>query len=547
MCAAPVDHHEARAGDRSATMRSSSAGGVDGSSAPATTSVGASIVAEPAADVPARRAPRSSARSPRGRSSRNISRYALDAVERGREPAAEHGVDDRLRAPRARTSAARSSHCRGLAEARRRCTRGRAARPLGRVEREPHPDRAAEREPDERERARRHRVEDARREVVDVADLARAARRRGPGARRDDPPPGERGQLRVPDRATSSRASRRGRPSAHRAVERERAVDERVGRAEVVLGPRRRRCRSAPPRRACPRAMFARIRSVSTSSPSSDGAPPPPRRRSRRARRRAPPTPRARRRPRARAPARTLSRRSAAFARRVARAGAASTARDRVALVRHRRRAARLALRHLGDLGLREQHDVAGDLRRRSCDAGERAARARRSASASCATARPARAARARPRRARSTSGPSLAERGERARGAAELRRQRAGDRGETRSRLDERRRASRPPCSRTSSAPPAAAACARPSPCRRARPRVARSRPRRLRRLRVDDAHAPAARRASPPCRGCPGSSRRGARTRRAHRRPARAARARAARPGCRRRGPRAASCRAS
>ena len=46
---------------------------------------------------------------------------------------------------------------------------------------------------------------------------------------------------------------------------------------------------------------------------------------------------------------------------------------DGVALVGHRRGSAWCTLGDLSHLGLRQQHDVRGDLRRRSCDAGERA------------------------------------------------------------------------------------------------------------------------------------------------------------------------------
>ena len=101
----------------------------------------------------------------------------------------------------------------------------------------------------------------------------------------------------------------------------------------------------------------------------------------------------------------------------------AEIAADRVALVRQRRRAAApgRALAHLADLGLREQHDVARDLADRAGGGAERAgqlgdARARR-----CATAAPARPARARAASRASDVEARVAERGQRARRAAEL------------------------------------------------------------------------------------------------------------------------------
>ena len=214
---------------------------------------------------------------------------------------------------------------------------------------------------------------------------------------------------------------------------------------------------------------------------------------------------------------------------------------DRVALVRHRRRAARRRLGDLADLGLGEQ-----DRRRaRSFRARRRRRRARRrarrSACGSCATAAPARRGPSSRRVETEHLGPCVAERGERPGGAAELRRQ-----------LD-RREAHVPRRAAPTSQPAALQAEGVGTACWSSVRPVAgvercgaraplRPRPRRPARRR--SAGAPSARRASPRCRRCPGSSRRGERTARRRRRPPRVARARAARPGCRRRGRSAASC---
>ena len=180
-----------------------------------------------------------------------------------------------------------------------------------------------------------------------------------------------------------------------------------------------------------------------------------------------------------------------------------------------------------------QQDDVEPDLPARRARRRRARRPAPRSAPGRRATAPPAPPARARRRTATASSGSSVPA------GPPSC----AGRRGvrQALTRVDERRPASRPPSVRTWSGAPAGAASGRPSPSSGAPPR-ARPRPRRLRRARRARASGRCGRRASPRCRGCPGSS-----PGRARREPARAAPARAARRGSRRRDPprRAPRCR--
>ena len=243
-------------------------------------------------------------------------------------------------------------------------------------------------------------------------------------------------------------------------------VDERAGRAEVVLRAART---SMPSRRASASvssAMFARMRSASTCRPSSE----------RRIAAAAPPVA-------ASAVASACHSACQAPAARSCSCTALSSEhapRSRARAARRRRRGPRSTglrlcgivdepppsrLRHLADLGLREQHDVAADLRRRAAapasaprEVGER--RAER-------VPGQGRLAQAELRRVQAQHlRPVVAERRQRAGGAAELRRQLERARAAPAPRRG--RRASPPPCSRRSSARPAAAASARPSPCSR-------------------------------------------------------------------------------
>ena len=203
---------------------------------------------------------------------------------------------------------------------------------------------------------------------------------------------------------------------------------------------------------------------------------------------------------------------------RLAGAGARRDRGDRVALVRHRGRAAGRGLAHLADLGLREQHDVAGRLRdraRRRCPsaAASAAIRLRSVCHGSTGSSSPSSAA----KRA-STLGPEAVERAGR---AAELR---GGPERAPSARAGgvEPAPSSPRPSARTWSARPAGAAC---GPIDRRRAVLAREPRGRVRGGAEVLAQRPRARRgrrASPPCRGCPGSWRRGATSRR---RPARAA----------------------
>ncbi len=406
------------------------------------------------------------------------------------------------------------------------------------------PDAAAEREPDEGERA-----------FDLVEDAARRDRRRRATSTSGAPPwpgwsmrttssPHERGRLRVPDPRGRRRASRRGRPRSRAAIF-ERAVDERAGRAEVVLGALgvdaqalrlgervSGRCSRASARRR-PRARRA------------SGA---PRRRAAGGRERR----------RERLPLRVPGTGRALVlvlgerreqrrvrAARAARTRAASTARDGVALVRHRRRSDRR-------LGLarprRPRSARAARRRRRSSQRARGSRRARRRAprigarsvchgNARLREVELGREQRAAPPGRRS---PKRGERAARRRRAARAAPPRCGeplprvdDRDEPAGRLQPERRRhgllqQRPRGHHRVAVRPGELG-AEAADARRARRRSAQ------------DARA---RRASPPCRGCPGSSRRGGRAPRTRRRPARAARARAARPGSRRRGPSRASC---
>ena len=128
------------------------------------------------------------------------------------------------------------------------------------------------------------------------------------------------------------------------------------------------------------------------------------------------------------------------------------------------------ALAHLPHLGLREQHDVERDLRGDPGGQVERRADPR-DGRADRVPHGPHRAGRAPRRRARTTSGPCVAERRERPRRAAELRREL--ERGEVLARVEQPRRATSRPSLRTSSAPPAGAASAPPSAWRGARRRA--------------------------------------------------------------------------
>ena len=435
------DHHEARAGDRRRRSPRPRPGG-DGR-----------VVG---ARDRERRAPRSRRARPRG--SQRGERLAAARVALGRRrrgtsrgsagtspnagvnQRAEHRVGDRLQ-PVARARArARSCHCCGLAEARRRARERRAVEPLGRVEREPHADGAAEREADEGEPLALHAASRTRRARSPTSrTLDHRLRRRGRGGR---------------SRTTSksARARRPARPTS-RVVAAERAAEDdgahRAGRTRArgrrTRRPSRdspparaRRARSARPRRASPRERFARMRSASTSRPSSD--------RAQRRRRAAGVRERVGERLPLRVPGAgralvlVLEVRAStpAAARTCSRTGAREHRPDRVALVRHRRRPPPSGSAHLADLGLREQREVERDLRaapggdrERGAELGER---------------RAARVPRQRPARGRSSSAANsaqhldarVAERGERPAGAAELR-------GQARTRRGARARATTP------------------------------------------------------------------------------------------------------
>ena len=181
---------------------------------------------------------------------------------------------------------------------------------------------------------------------------------------------------------------------------------------------------------------------------------------------------------------------------------------DGIALLRHRRGPSARRLCDLAHLALREEHDVAADLRGRARRAVQRRAELRDA----LAVRVPGEHGLREPEllcveRGRSRAPRLRARRGFRQRRRAAPRAARRGRRRVCRA-PRARRRASRPPSGRTSSAPPAGGACAPPSASSGGRGRAPRIR-RRAGRAPRARARRRGARRASRPCRRCPGWSR--------------------------------------
>ena len=438
---------------------------------------------------------------------------ALHVAERRREPARQHGVGDRGHA--AARERARCARPRTLASPKRadvHASTSRSSRSgASSASRMPTAP-PSERPTNENALGSARVVEHAPREVADVAQLDPSARRRGPGwSTRTTSKPRERRRLRVPHRASSSRASRRERRSVSVSPAVERRARGRRTRPPSRGSPpaRARPARSARPRTASRRARFARMRSASTSRPSSVS-------RSARRRRRV-----------------YASASESAFHSACQAPAARSCSCSSVAAARRPRRgrARRTRGRAPAPTGFR-LCGIVDDAPSRASRTSPTSVCASSTTSSAIFAAKPAATASAAPSSAsgrrrvchgstgsgRSSSlrvrvqhlEPAVAERGERPRRAAELRRQARG--GEALPRVDDPDEPARRPSARTSSAPPAAAASAPPSPSRGARPRAARTRARR-RRARATISASRRARRARPPCRGCPGSSRRDAR----------------------------------